>query len=155
ADLLEVLEAAAAARGAGVVLGEGGTVAVGALGGMTDVGVLVDPEFAQPGARGGRVVHLHGLGDVRSGAEVVADAPDHQVLEVVVGVGAVQQGGVAQPGGGGGRVEVVGPVEGDGGDPRRGVLLVADDLLRGGPRAVTHVRESFGYGRSSGTGGLC
>ena len=102
-----------------------------------DVGVL-EPELAEQAVLGPH--RLHELGEVLAGAEVVALAADHEDLHVVVDVGLVQQVGVAEPHGDGRRVELVGPVQREGGDLRRRVLLVADPVRVVVLELVGHVR---------------
>ena len=110
-----------------------------------DVGVL-EPELAEQAVV--ELDRLHELGEVLAGAEVVALAADDEHLHVVVDVGLVQQVGVAEPHGDRRRVEVVGPVQREGGDLGRRVLLVADPV-----RVV--VLELVGHVSRRGRGSAC
>ena len=98
----------------------------------------------------GQVVHrdvapaghdVHELGQVGAAAEVRAVGPDDEDLDVVVDVGLADEVGVAVLGVDRHGVELVGTVERDGGDLRRRVLLVEDDLLRRWALVVSAMRS--------------
>jgi hypothetical protein len=91
----------------------------------------------------GVVVTLHELREVGTAAEVVADATDHDDLDVVVDGRRAQQVGIPQPRHGRRRVQILGTVEGDRRDLGLGVLLVEDELFGGRSIAVLGHELSF------------
>ena len=124
ADLLELLQRAVARRGVGVPLPHRRAMPEGALRWIRDVRI-VHPKFGQTVLVRAR----HEVGQVGPAAEIVADASDHDDLDVVVDRRAAQQVRISQPRRRRRRVQIVGTIERDRRDLGLGVLVVEDDLL--------------------------